>query len=69
MCVAHNAPILAYHHRMEKPETLVEIGEYSLLRRGGKLYVAHASVRAPVELAPHLLISLFKRVLREAIGL
>ena len=54
---------------MNKYEIAAVIGDYALLRKGGKFYVSHTSVKEPVEIEASLLLLLFKRVLRESMGL
>ena len=55
---------------MDEPKIALKLGEYTLLRdTNDRLWVAHTSVKEPVELEQNLLLLLFKRVLRESMGL
>ena len=47
----------------------LKIGEFTLLRKAGILWLLHPSLRDPVELNENLLVLLFKRTMREAVGL
>ena len=45
------------------------VGEFTVQRMDDKLYLSHPSLRKPAPLPEHLLVLLFKRLMREAVGL
>ena len=50
-------------------ESRIELGDFTLIQRDGKLFVAHKSLVSEHEIEAHVVIAWLKRRLAERVGL